>query len=488
MKNKFLKNLLYLLIGLFFFYFCNGKYNFALGAWLYPIFILLVSRRESKIYSYLIIPVLIGIVSEISFWYTFEKPTSFLFYIPFCVGLFTGFIYLVDRIIYPKINGFMATLIFPLTYTAFDFCTNLFNPLGTTGILGYSQFNFLSFSQLASITGMWGITFMITWFGSVVYWFIENYNDKKAASRGITIYLLTLLPILIYGNIRLILPLEKGTVQISGIHTEDRLEGNQILESLYSKDTITFKNKNAEILENLTRKTEQEASSGSKIIVWAENSFYILKDNEDNAINQLKKIASKNEIYLWVTPFVINKNSRSENKTLLFSPNGNLVSTHYKFGGNFLEGTVEGNQIIKTTKTTFGNLTGIVCWDGDFPSVVKQVGKENTDILFIPASDWEAINPLHSIIATFRGIENGCSVVRQTRNGLSFMNDPRGKTITQMDHFQANSWTMSGQVPNKKIWSLYPIIGDLFGWLSFVGLLFLVIKTLVRRKKQVLYH
>lgn len=166
----------------------------------------------------------------------------------------------------------------------------------------------------------------------------------------------------------------------------------------------------------------------------------------------------------------------------MFSPNGDLVASHYKYGGNFLEETVEGNKIIKTTKTAFGNLTGIVCWDGDFPSIVKQVGKENTDILFIPASDWEAINPLHSIIGAFRGIENGCSVVRQTRNGLSFMNDPRGKTITQMDHYQTNSWTMTGQVPNKKIWSLYPLIGDLFGWLSIIGLLFFLIKTLAHRK------
>lgn len=484
MKNKFLKTFVLLLIGLFFFYFSNGKYNFALGAWLYPIFILSVSRKGKKIYSYFIIPVLIGLVSEVSFWYTFDNPTSFLFYIPFFVGLFTGFIFLVDRILYSKINGFMATLIFPLTYTTFDFCTHLFNPLGTTGILGYSQFDFLSFSQLASITGMTGLTFMITWFGSVVYWLIENYNDKKMTSRGIAVYLSVLLPILIYGNIRLTLPLENGTVQISGFHTHDRYQGGLIMENLYKNDTTTFNIENNKILEDLSKKTEKEAASGSKIIVWAENSFYILKDGEEKVINQLKTIAKQNKIYLWATPYILNKTSKSENKTLLFSPNGDLVASHYKYGGNFLEGTIEGNKIIKTTKTTFGNLTGIVCWDGDFPSIVNQVGQENTDILFIPASDWQAINPLHSIIGAFRGIENGCSVVRQTRNGLSFMNDPRGKTITQMDHYQSNSWTMTGQVPNKKIWSLYPIIGDLFGWLSIVGLLFFLIKTLVQRKKK----
>ena len=311
-----------------------------------------------------------------------------------------------------------------------------------------------------------------------MFWCFENYKNLKIIRTGITIYLSVLIPILVFGGIRLAIPLDNKTVKISGIHTHDKNEGEQILETLYRKDTINFKKMSIKVIQDLIEKSKIEGIGGAKIIIWSENSFLALKKDEDSLMNELKKFNKQNQIYLVVTHFIINNGSKSENKTLLLSPSGTVMSTHYKYGGNFLEGTVEGNKKIKTVKTQYGNLTSIICWDGDFPSIVKQVGTENTDVLFISASDWKEVNPLHATIAIFRGIENGCSVVRQTRNGLSFMTDPRGKIITRMDHFETNSWIMSAQVPNKKMWTLYPIIGDLFGWLSIVGLLLFIFKSI----------
>ena len=156
MKNKLIKNTVLLLIGSFFIFFSNGKYHFALAAWIFPIFILQISRKEIKIYSVLVIALLFGFAFLFSFWYTFNNPTSILFYIPALIGFFMGLLFYVDRLLYDRIDGFKATLILPILYTSFDFLSNLLNPLGTMGVLGYSQHEFLSFSQLASITGMWG--------------------------------------------------------------------------------------------------------------------------------------------------------------------------------------------------------------------------------------------------------------------------------------------------------------------------------------------
>mgnify|MGYP000197484816 CR=1 FL=1 len=481
--NKRVKTIALLIIGLFFLYFSNGKYYFALASWLFPIFLLQISRNERKIYSALIIPLLAGVVSQFSFWYIFDNPKSVMFYIPFFVGLLTGYLFLIDSLLYPKIKGFMATLIFPLAYTAFDFLSNLYNPFGTTGILGYSQLEFLSFSQLASITGMWGITFMIAWFGSVVSWYLNNFKNTAITRKGALIYISIFICILAYGSLRVTMPLENGTVKVTGLHTHDKEEIGNVFRSLYQGDTLAFRKMNAKIIKNSITQTKDEASAGSKIIMWSEGSFAMLKKDEDSIINVFKTIAKQHEIYLYITPYVFNKGSKSENKTLLFSPEGALVSTHYKFGGNFLEGTVKGNEIIKTNPTSYGNLTNVICWDGDFPTTIKQVGREKTDILFIPASDWYEVSPIHTTPAVYRAIENGCSLVRQTQDGLSIMTDPRGKTITEMNHFNATSWTMTGHVPTSKIWSLYPIIGDLFGWLSFIGLLFFIIKPLLEKKK-----
>ena len=488
MPNKTVKNIVLLLLGAFFIYFSNGRYSFALAAWLFPVFFLQVSRREKRIYSYLVIPLLVAISCQLAFWkFTYDNTSSILFFLPFLLGLPMGLLFFLDKLLYSKHKGFVSTLIFPLLYTSFDFLLNLFNPFGTLGILGYSQFDFLTFSQLASITGMWGLTFMITWFGSVVYWFLENKSPKEQIKHGITIYLSLFILILVYGSIRLNIPLATGTVKIAGIHCHDkRVEGEKMNEYLEKKDTTSFKNISNTIINRLIEETIKQSNSGAKIVVWSEISSKILKQSEDSLIALFKRLARQQNIYLLTTPYTINSesNSKSENKILLFSPNGELVLTHYKYGGNFMEGTVQGDKNIKAVNTEYGKLSAIICWDGDFPTVVKQVGKLQSDILFVPASDWEQIDPAHSIVTVFRGIENGCSVIRQTRNGLSIMTDPRGKTISQMDHFKNTSWVTVGQVPNKKWFTLYPIIGDLFGWLSFLGLFYLVIKILAKKRER----
>ena len=128
-----------------------------------------------------------------------------------------GLLFFLDKLLYSKNKGFTATLIFPLLYTSFDFLLNLFNLFGTLGILEYSQFDFLAFSEFASITGMWGLTFMITWFGSVVFWFIQNYSDKRKSIKGLSFYFSIFILIPVFGSIRMKYPLSTDSIKIAGI-------------------------------------------------------------------------------------------------------------------------------------------------------------------------------------------------------------------------------------------------------------------------------
>lgn len=460
-------------------YFSNGRYSFALAAWLFPVFFLQVSRNEKSIYAYLYIPLLVAVCMQLAFWkFTYQDPSSMLFYLPFILGLPMGLIFFIDRLLYSKTPGFAATLIFPLLYTSFDFLLNLFNPFGTLGVLGYSQFGFLPFAQLASVTGMWGLTFMITWFGSVIYWVLQNYTNRKELLKGAAIYFTIFTGVLVYGIARLNSASSVDTVKVAGIHCHDkRIEGTQMNESLENKDTAAFKRVSDTIIRHLMEETIKQSNAGARIVIWSEIASKILKRDEDSLMNVFMQLAKQQNIYLLTTPYIVTSaaEGKPENKILLFSPGGNLALTHYKYGGNFMEGTVQGDKLIKTVTTEYGKLAAIICWDGDFPSIVKQVGRSGASILLIPASDWEEIDPVHAVVAIFRGIENGCSVVRQTRNGLSVMADPGGRIIAEMDHFKNSSWVNTGNVPTKKWFAVYPIIGDLFGWLSLMGLLFFII-------------
>jgi apolipoprotein N-acyltransferase len=148
-------------------------------------------------------------------------------------------------------------------------------------------------------------------------------------------------------------------------------------EYLEKKDNYNFKILSDSLINGLINETIKQSNAGAKIVVWSEISSKILKSDEDSLVAVFKNLAKKQNIYLSTTPYIIAPNSslefsqndtekstksklKSENKTFLFSPSGDLILTHYKFGGNFMEGTIQGDKIIKAVNTEFGKLSAII--------------------------------------------------------------------------------------------------------------------------------
>ena len=61
-----------------------------------------------------------------------------------------------------------ALLAFPATWVSFEYLNNLTSIHGTAGSLSYSQLKFLPLLQLASITGPWGISFLLLLFSTAI--------------------------------------------------------------------------------------------------------------------------------------------------------------------------------------------------------------------------------------------------------------------------------------------------------------------------------
>ena len=76
----------------------------------------------------------------------------------------------MDRLIAPRLPGFASTLVFPLAWVTMELVVSRTNPFGTWGAIAYTQFGNLPLMQLASVTGIAGIAFLVCWFGSVVNW------------------------------------------------------------------------------------------------------------------------------------------------------------------------------------------------------------------------------------------------------------------------------------------------------------------------------
>ncbi len=147
---------------------------------------------------------------------------------------------------------------------------------------------------------------------------------------------------------------------------------------------------------------------------------------------------------------------------------------------------LQGEYALQTAETPFGTLTAVVCWDADFPMTMRQAGKQGADIILVPIGDPAGpLAVLHAQQHLFRAIENGASLVRHEYNrGWSVAADPYGRILATLNLSTASERVMVAQVPTQGVFTLYPVIGDLFAWLAVVGFVGMAGWAIVRGRRQ----
>ena len=476
---------LWLVIGAAIGLFSSGQWTIPLAAWLGTIFIIRFMRTQKIGRGFVLVWLVTFVGGSITWWnilgHGFPLP---IYLVTIAINtLLIGVVpYLADRLLAPRVGGFAATLIFHLAVTAMDFLCMTTNPLGSFGAFAYTQYGSLAFMQLLSLTGMWGITFLVSWFATVVNYGWERSFSWPEIRRGVAIYAGVLLLVMVYGSARLaFFQPQAGTVRVAGLTAVD-FRANQ--SELFEADWETFRQLAAERHDPYFEGTIREAQAGAKIVLWPEAALPVAGEDEPALIARGQEVARQEGIYLVMPLMKVYEDERPyHNKLIVIDPDGEIVLEHFKYGGSMIEGFEPGDGVLRTVETPYGTLSGIICWDTDFPSVVSQAGRNGTDILLSPSLDFRAIDPMHAQMAVFRAIENGVSVVRQSDNALSVVTDPYGRTLAAVDHFTASEWVTVAQVPTQGVFTVYSVIGDLFGWLAVVGFVVIVVWGVVRWRR-----
>lgn len=474
---------LWLAVGALLLRYTAGNQMIPLAAWLAPVFYIRFMRSQKPFRGY----ILVAIVSGVMLAFALSGVAPGVIYAPAVIGaaLIGNLPLVADRLLVRRLPGLSATLVFPLAVTTIEFANAATNPVGSFGLQAYSQYGNLALMQLASVTGLWGITFLLNWFATTVNWAWERSFAWPEIGRGAAIYGGVLALVLGYGHVRLLsAPLQADTVRVAAFTAGDIREMEQRLQNEVESisDRETLRQILSERYEPYFAGTLRESQAGAEIVVWPEGAAGVLEEDEAALVARGQEVAQQEGIYLVMPMFVIYQDEQRpmKNVLLIIDPQGDVVLEHIKYGGNMFEGSVPGDGVLRTTESPYGTLSGVICWDADFPATVRQAGMNGTDMLFVPSADWREIDPLHAQMAVFRAIENGVSLVRQADNGLSIITDPYGRVLAQMDHFTAGERVMVGQVPVAGVPTLYARIGDLFAWLSVMGLGVMVVWGVMR--------
>ena len=466
----------------------GGQWLIPMTAWIAPIFFLRFYRTQRRAWLAFLLAAISSTIIIIFNMPPMVGPLAPIIAVIF--ALLTPLPLLADRWLAPRLPGFASTLVYPLVITVVSFLNSVTSPFGSSSGLIFTQHNNLVLLQLVSLTGMWGPTFLIAWLGPVVNWAWERGFAWRKIQRGVLGYIGVMLLVALYGEARLwFAPTPAQTVRVAGFTMVEWRVNHPAMMQAFQNDLDTFRQMMEERYQLYFDATIKEALAGAKLISWPENAMTVTPEDEPALVARLAELAKQEAIYLAAPIVEMTIDSPYANKLLIFDPQGQVVLEHYKYGGAGMEGNrINGNQILHTVQTPYGVISAVICWDMVLQGVVAQAGQNGTDILFTPSLTYQETDPMFAQNSVMRGIENGVSTIHVSDMGLSVITDPYGQILASMDHYPKGERALVAQVPTKGVWTLYPIIGDLFGWLAVVGTFGLVIwgilQTLRLRKMK----
>jgi apolipoprotein N-acyltransferase len=363
------------------------------------------------------------------------------------------------------------------------------------GNLAYTQYGDLPLMQLVSVTGLWGIDFVMSWLASLVNWAWEQGFAWPRVRSGLLLYSGLLALVFLGGGARLaFFAPQAATVRVAGVtalhHNELLPSGNfgQLLdEKTTQAQRQAIRPVLAQVDENLLTLSQQEARAGAKVVLWPESGATVLQQDEAAFVRAAQAVAHASGIYLDMGLAVVLPSQTppfGQDESVLIDPSGQIVWTYQKAHPTPDEGLrlVPGNGQVPTVATPYGRLATAVCFDRDYSDIIRRVGQANADILLVPTGDWREIDPFHTQMAAFEAIEAGSSLVSQADLGLSVAVDYEGQVLASTDFFTTDPQVMVAYVPMQGVHTIYATIGDLFAWLSIAGLVALIGVAIARRR------
>ncbi|MDC0740763.1 nitrilase-related carbon-nitrogen hydrolase [Polyangium mundeleinium] len=460
--------------------FSNGVHANVFAAWVAPALMLRFVMISPPRSGFAATAVACGVASFVTFRGAIPMPDAEYAVTSAISGLFGALPYLLHRLASPRLGGVPGSLVFPAANVTLLYVVSLGSPFGTWANDAYIELDFLLLSELASVTGVWGVAFLVAWFASAVQGLFESRapraNPALAAFGG------CLLLALGYGAWARYAPAPaRQTVRVAALSNPSTLS-DLFFEGCPSREDITCRAKNSRTrLDVLFAMSKTAAQNGTRLIVWYEGAAQYDEEFEPEFVTRAQDFTRHHDVHLVAGALQVPREPGAlmTNKAMVFTPEGHLAFEYVKSIPVPGEPIVAGKGDVQTLDTPYGRLGVIICFDADFPALGRQASLRGVDLLLVPANDWRAITPLHGEMAVFRAIEGGFSLVRAASNGLSVATDARGVRLGSNDSFASPGAILYADAPMAGQATIYARYGDFFAYLCALALAALTVSAIV---------
>ncbi|MBN2038390.1 MAG: apolipoprotein N-acyltransferase [Chitinispirillaceae bacterium] len=396
-----------------------------------------------------------------------------------CLYLAAGLLFRITVRSFPKAYVF----IFPAIWVTIDYLRTLGDLAFPWAFLGYALTPLLPLAQLASVTGVWGLTFIIV-MGNTLVW-----QSLHKMLNGATQHKL-LLPPTVFVSVLLVICIG-GLLRMRDIR---QTPGNRAKISLLQPNIDQFRWRN-DLLDTAFAVCESLMVSASRekpdLMVLPESAFLCYITHRRNYQKRLSAVLRRVGTPLifgsldWqqaksgssYETHVFNSAFYADTCTPDFKPYHKIklvpFSEAIPFEGLFPLlsrvnlGEADFQRGSGKTVFTVGEMISsapFICYESIFPDFVRRRVREGINLMVNITNDgWfgRSSGPYHhAMMARMRSIENGIALARCANSGISMFVDPTGAVNGSTPLYSTTILTRA--IPITAAMSIYRALGDWF--------------------------
>ena len=424
--------------------------------WLAPVPVLALAPRLRASTAFLLASVA-WLVGGLNQWNYFtramELPLPLIATALIVPAIIFGFGVLFTRSFLQRESLFQASLAFPVYWVAWEYLTEIRSPHSTWGNLAYTQMNCLPIIQIASITGIWGISFIVFLFAGTVATLLSGVGEPPQ-SRALAITVgVVMLALFLFGEWRLGSNPSAQSVTVT-------LMAKDVPMSVY----LGPEDQALELLRQYADEVRHATPAGTQVVVLPEKIARVREDNLPQVDALFSSAATATNAAI-VLGLVRREASAAFNSSRFYSPAGKMEANYDK---HHLLPRVEpeepGDRTVVLDQPS-GRWGLQICKDMDFPKLSREYAHEGANLLLVPAWDFNLDRWLHARMAVLRAVENGFALARSGRNGLLTFSDNRSRILAETATVFGRFVSITGKVNVTREKTFYAQAGDWFAWL-----------------------
>jgi apolipoprotein N-acyltransferase len=383
--------------------------------------------------------------------------------------LFAGFV-TVFRTLLARGKPLIAAVVAPALWTAVLYLSGLASPIGIMGTLMSTQADFPAVLQIASITGQWGLEYLVLVVPTFIAVGIALGANAAGRLRATTALALVGLGVLGFGLVRMSTGHPPASWRVGLLVHDHAPWGSDVGAPEGKSELQSYVDEISALPPDVD------------MVVLPEGAFAADDASLPTLVDPLSQIAKERGTSI-VVGLMLSTGGKRYNTAFVIPPDAAPIM--YKRWNN------AGADVVLAKGTELALLPGDnqvgmeTCGDVNFQNPTRSYASAGATFMAIPASDEDVNGRQHAVAGMLRGIENGLSIAWSGQRGTLMLSDAYGRVLGEDRTDQSRPFvTVIAAIPPGPGATFYTRTGDWFPRLCVAAALAAVIYAFLTRRTR----